>query len=315
MYTKVGLAAKPDHPLSKKLTLELIEWLRKRQCEIFIDREMGVLLGSDTSSSRLIAIDHAVDRAELVQLAPLIIVLGGDGTIISVSRHPAEKSPMVVGVNLGTLGFLTEVTTDEMWLTLENVFAGTAPSVRRNLLAVSVVRNGAEIASYFALNDAVVTKEAIARIFAVDLLVNDEHASTIRGDGLIISTPSGSTAYSLAAGGSIVHPQVDALLVTPICPHSLTSRPLVVPGRCRISLRISGGSHTLKAIPAQPKSPQETNGVYCTIDGQEGLELWHGDLVNVTTSTKSVDFVRSPSRTYYQVLGTKLQWGGTTPRG
>ena len=320
MYTVVGIAAKPDHPLAKKLSLELIEWLEKKNCTVYIDSEIGALLTEDLKKrTPAIPAENIVDRSQLSQKAKLIVVLGGDGTLISASRHPADDSLLVVGVNLGTLGFLTEITTEEIWVTLEQVFAGKAPSVRRSLLSVSVTRGGSNIASYFALNDAVITKEAIARIFAIDLSVNGELASTIRGDGVIVSTPSGSTAYSLAAGGSIVHHQVDALLVTPICPHSLTSRPLVLPGTSKIGMRISGGSQIRRLqtgnptiagfSKSDPKKQQEINGVYLTIDGQEGLELHHGDEVIVTTSNKSISFVRSPSRSYFQVLGTKLQWG------
>jgi NAD+ kinase len=282
-------------------------WLSERGIATVVDREVGELLAFSPGDKTKV-----VDRAELCRRCPLIVVLGGDGTLISASRHPADPSPIVVGVNLGQLGFLTEITTDELWLTLEQVLAQSAPSIRRFLLSIVVMRGDKQIGSYFALNDAVVTKEAIARIFGVDLLVNEEAASTIRGDGVIISTPSGSTAYSLAAGGSIVHPQVDALLVTPICPHSLTSRPLVLPGSSRISLRINAGSIQRRA---GANALRETNGVYLTIDGQEGLELLHGDLVTVTTSSKSVIFVRSPSRSYFQVLGTKLHWGGSTLHG
>lgn len=311
MYSVVGIAAKPDHALSKKLSLEIFSWLKQKGCSIISDREVGALLGPGIISN-----ENVVDRSELSARCSLIIVLGGDGTLISASRHPAENPPVVVGVNLGTLGFLTEITTEELWLTLDQVFSQTAPLLQRFLLSISVERGGKEIGSFFALNDAVVTKEAIARIFGVDLVVNGEEASTIRGDGVIISTPSGSTAYSLAAGGSIVHPQVEALLVTPICPHSLTSRPLVLPGVSRIALRINAGSQIQKpgAKRKAVATVMETNGVYLTIDGQEGLELMHGDVITITTSKKSVIFVRSPSRTYYQVLGTKLQWGGSTLR-
>lgn len=315
MYTVVGIAAKPDHPASKKLTVELVNWLRQKNCEVYIDSEIAETLAADTAAlAPSIPADHIVHRSRLTAHASLIIVLGGDGTLISASRHPVDIEPLVVGVNLGTLGFLTEITTDELWITLDQVFAGTAPSVRRKLLKVSVFRQGQEIAHYFALNDAVVTKEAIARIFGVELYVNEELASSIRGDGLIVSTPSGSTAYSLAAGGSIVHNQVDALLITPICPHSLTSRPLVIPGSSKIRLKIGAKFHRVGPIAGGKKLPGETNGVHLTIDGQEGLELLDEDEIVVTTSDKSISFVRSPSRSYFQVLGTKLHWGASSLR-
>lgn len=290
--TVVGLVAKRGHPLSKLLTERLIGWLQEHGVEYRIDREIAEDLDPSFVTDQLL-----VAREEMTTVASPIIVLGGDGTLISVSRHPSARPPLILGVNLGTLGFLTEITVDEVMSSLEQVLRNEAVEESRALLRAEVRRSGnGAVTIHHAINDVVITKEALARIFGVNLWVNDDHAALIRGDGVIVSTPAGSTAYSLAAGGSIVHPQVDATLVTPICPHSLTSRPLVLPGKSRVILEVVTGSH------------RETDRVFLTIDGQDGMELTHGDRVIVTTSQYSVRFVRSSSRNYFQVLGTKLKW-------
>lgn len=287
----IGIVAKQGHPLSKLLTERLIAWIDSRGLDLRVDREIADELGVARDRPEVV-----VSREEMTTAASPIVVLGGDGTLISVSRHPSGNEPLILGVNLGTLGFLTEITVDEMMPALEETLAGRAQSEPRFLLRAEVSRVGGERSVHFAINDIVITKEALARIFGVNLWVNHDHAALIRGDGVIVSTPCGSTAYSLAAGGSIVHPQVEALLLTPICPHSLTSRPLVLPGSSRVTLEVVTGSQ------------RETDRVFLTIDGQDGMELSHGDRVVVTTSVHAVRFVKSPSRNYFQVLGTKLKW-------
>lgn len=286
-----GLLAKPGHELSKPLSLKVLDWLALHKLSVAVERVTAEAL--HLSESERVSI---VERDELTQIASPIVILGGDGTLISASRHPAVKPPVIIGVNLGTLGFLTEITSEEILGILDLYRAGEAATVSRKLLKAEIMRAGAVEATYFSLNDVVLTKEAIARIFGVNLWVNRDHAALVRGDGVIVSTPVGSTAYSLSAGGSIVHPAVDALLVTPICPHSLTSRPLVLPGSSRIRLEVAHDA----------KHPD--NRVFLTVDGQDGRELNVGDEVVITTSEHSVQFVRSPSRNYFQVLGTKLKW-------
>ncbi len=285
----IGIVAKVGHPLAAGLCHSVISWLEERKLNYVLDSELATLLTT---------IDEAkfAQREKLTTLADPLIVLGGDGTLISVCRHPAKRAPRIIGVNLGTLGFLTEITTDELLPTLSATLEGTAELDERKLLEATVQRKGKSASTFYAINDVVVTKETLARIFGVDCLVDGAFAANIRGDGVIVASPGGSTAYSLAAGGSIVHPAVDAVLVTPICPHSLSSRPLVLPGRSKIALRIS-------------TAPQCDEGeVYLTIDGQEGMALASGDTVTVRSSAHSVMFVRSHSRTYFDVLGAKLKW-------
>ncbi len=286
----VGVVSKPQEA-AKKRTIEVISWLEQRGVSYRIDAEIAAFLGFDREKS-----DILLERERFTSECNIIVVLGGDGTMISVSRHPSKKPARIIGVNLGTLGFLTEVTLDELFATLEFALQGKEKKEARFLLQTDVVRNGKVAETFNAINDVVITKEALARIFGIKLAVNNEFAALIRGDGVIVSTPVGSTAYSLAAGGSIVHPMVKALLVTPICPHSLTTRPLVLPGDSKVELEIVSSS----------KEPK--NEVFLTIDGQEGMALLDGDQLRVTTSESYVYFVKSPTRSYFEVLGTKLKW-------
>lgn len=287
----IGIVAKASEPLAIDLTKQLLQWIEQHSYEWRIDVDVGLVLGLAPETER-----RMIKREELPKLCDPIVVLGGDGTLISVSRHAKEHSPVIIGVNVGTLGFLTEITVDELFLVLGNVLAKKARLERRFLLTAEVVQLGEKQKTFYAINDVVITKEALARIFRIELLVNEEFAATLCGDGVIVSTPGGSTAYSLSAGGSIVHPQVDAILVTPICPHSLTSRPLVVPGSSQICLRIAASAKPITA------------NVFLTIDGQEGFSLSEGDEVLITTSDSSVLFAKSPSKNYFEVLGTKLKW-------
>lgn len=283
----IGVAAKPKNPRALELARTLIPWLEARSLQYRLDNEIASELG--VGDPALIVPRHA-----LAQQCSPVVVLGGDGTLISVSRHPAVPPAIVMGVNTGTLGFLTEITAEELFPSLEAVLAGKAHLQTRPLLDVFVRSPGKPVSSFYVINDAVITKEALARLFTIELNVDGNYAAEIRGDGLIISTPGGSTAYSLAAGGSIVHPEVKALLVTPICPHSLTTRPLVLPKSSTISMRIG--------------SAAGNGGVFLTIDGQQGRELQDGDEVIVSASDKSVQFVKSDSRSYFDILATKLHW-------
>lgn len=284
----IGIAAKVKHPLAKTLTKKLVNWLVQEGLRYRLDADIAQEI--EETRAELIA-----SRSELPFVATHIVVLGGDGTLISVSRHPADRSPVIIGVNLGTLGFLTEITSDELFPMLKAVLAGEAPLERRFLVKAKLRRKSGQILEYFSINDVVVTKQALARIFGLELHVNGTYATLIRGDGVIVATPGGSTAYSLAAGGSIVHPKVDAILITPICSHSLTSRPLVLPGNSEIVLTVIS------------EMKEEEDQVFLTIDGQEGAPLRTGDEVIITMSKHSVLFAKSLSRNYFEILSSKLK--------
>jgi NAD+ kinase len=287
----IGVVVKASHPRAKELTLQLLKWFQERKVDYRIEDAAAQTWGLKLDG------DHAIERAQLCTTCPIIVVLGGDGTLISACRCSSYSSPIIVGVNLGTLGFLTEITIEEMFPALNSLLNGVAAFSTRHMLDAVHTRGGEELGRFVAMNDIVVSKRALARIFGVSFSVDGTFGADVHGDGLIVSTPGGSTAYSLAAGGSIVHPDVGAILITPICPHSLTSRPLVIPGNSRVSLTVS------KALVEDE--------VYLTVDGQEGSSLRTGDRIEVTTSSRSVRFVQSTSRNYFQLLATKLKWGNT----
>jgi NAD+ kinase len=223
----------------------------------------------------------------------LIVSLGGDGTLLAIARATGARRVPILGVNLGTLGFLTEVNAEEMAPALEAVLAGRAEIVSRMRLEVLASRDGAEIGRFLALNDAVVTKTALSRMIDLETFAAGQRVATYHGDGLIVSTPTGSTAYSLSAGGPLLLPGLEAIVLTPICPHSLTQRPLVLPAGLEVEVVVQdrGGEVTM------------------TIDGQEGLELQDGDRIRVRRSPHAVDIVASPLRTRFQILQAKLRWG------
>jgi NAD+ kinase len=229
----------------------------------------------------------------IAQEADLIVSLGGDGTLIGVARYVRERSPVLLGVNFGTLGFLTEIAPAELFQTLEAYFSNRVEYGTRLMLHVEVVRNREVIFASEAVNDAVVQKGTKSPLISMDFWVNSENVMRLRADGLIVATPTGSTAYSLAAGGSIVFPSLGVYLVTPICPHSLTSRPLILPVDAELSVGI----------------PYREADILLNIDGQVTLELEAHDTVRVIRSKYDVRFVRSPSRSYFDILRGKLNWG------
>jgi len=251
-----------------------------------------VVLEKETADLVPSAVTDAARRAELPGQADLLIILGGDGTLLSMARAVGDLGVPLLGVNLGGLGFLTATTLDEMFPALEAYFAGCMAIEERMLLAARIVRNNQPLGEYAALNDIVITKSAMSRIIDLSVSVDGRHATAYRADGLIISTPTGSTAYSLSAGGPILFPTMDAVVLTPICSHTLTNRPIVVPGTDRIEV-------TLLA-------DQE---VMATMDGQVGVGLREGDTVEVCKAAARIRLVRFPQKDFFSVLRTKLKWG------
>ncbi len=286
-----AIVAKPNHHLAPPLIDEAVNFLKKQGVPFVTDTETSSHYHSLESLSQC---QKVVPKKELSQTASTIIILGGDGTLISVCRHPSETPPDIIGINLGTLGFLTEITPEELLPTLEAYKNGEVKTEIRPLFHAQLL-SGTTKKTFYALNDIVISKHALARIFGLRLSVAGQEATLMRGDGIIVSTPAGSTAYSLAAGGSIVHPGVDALLVTPICPHSLTSRPLVVPGNTNIEIELGPDC--------------KTDSVYLTVDGQEGLPLEKGAHIKISKSAFRVSFVKSLSKNYFGILSNKLRWG------
>ena len=264
-----------------------------RRCARFLDRR-GVAVRFDPQTAR--ALGRRKDARSLggaSSPADLCVVIGGDGTLLMAARALAPHPRPILGVNLGGLGFLTETGPDEMEKVLAEILAGRYELDRRIGLEVSVVRGGRTIMRRSTLNDAVINKSALARIIEIDLSIDREPVTTYKSDGLIISTPTGSTAYSLSAGGPIVHPNLEAFLITPICPHTLSLRPLVVPDRSIAEMSLRAGD----------------SEVYLTLDGQVGHPLKQKDRVRVRRSRQPILMVRSPRRSYFEVLRQKLHWG------
>lgn len=284
LYRTVGIISRPRQEDVAAVVPNLIAWLESRGLSVLCDKETGICLP---------AAGRERSREELAATADLLVVLGGDGTLLAVARSLGEHDVPILPVNLGGLGFLTSVKLDELYPILEEALQGRSRLSERTLLQAEIIRDGATAATHRALNDAVLNKGALSRIIDLDLFVNGDFVSTFKADGLIISTPTGSTAYSLAAGGPIVYPKVDAFIVTPICPHTLTNRPLVIPDSSRIEISF--------------RSADEP--VYLTIDGQIGVKLQRADHISVSKAPHSLRLVRPARHTYFEVLRNKLKWG------
>jgi NAD+ kinase len=280
----VAVVCKPHREELKTLLPKLVAWLRQHGFEPVMDREGG----SYTDAA------PAVERANLPSRNPeLVIVLGGDGTLLAAARIFATVGTPILSVNLGFLGFLTEVRLADLYATLENWCKGCNSLDERAMLHAALWRDGAEHSSYEALNEIVVSKGDIARMgnFAVEL--DGRSVARFRADGVNVSTPTGSTAYTLAANGPILTPDVDAMVVTPICPHLLTLRPIVVKGSSSLTVRVEG-------VP---------NVALLTVDGQQGVELLRGDEMRCCRSTHTVKLVRLGDSGFFDALRSKLSWG------
>jgi NAD+ kinase len=279
----IGIAAKVTSPEAIEYARRVADDLRKRGYEICLD--FGT---ADKLNDR----GPCVSKAELGRRADLLITFGGDGTLLSVARYAPNGVP-VIGVNMGTLGFLTEVQVEEFPEILEMVLAGKHIAEERVTFDVVVEGPEREKRTYRVLNDATINKSALARIVEVRVTVSGQFVSTFRGDGLIVSTPTGSTAYNLSAGGPIVYPTMGAVIITPICPHMLSNRPIVLPDTLAIEVGIV----------------TKNQEIFLTLDGQEGLPVGERDLVCVRKSDHTVLLVQSPNRNYFDVLRNKLKWG------
>jgi len=283
MIRSAGIICKPNRDLVSSVVPGLTEWLRERKIEVFVDEETRACI--DLSAPGL-------PREALSERIALLIVLGGDGTLLSAARALGSHRIPILAVNLGGLGFLTSVTLEEMYPVLEQVIAGKHTTSERMMLDAEIIRQGHVSERQRALNDAVATKAALARMLEFDVFVDRNQVGRYRADGIIVATPTGSTAYSLAAGGPIIDPQLDAFVITPICPHMLTNRPLVIPHSAIIELDFGPSDEP----------------VYITLDGQIGFQLEPKDRVIITKSASRVTLVRPPHKTYFEVLRSKLRW-------
>ncbi len=280
---KIGIIAK-NIPAARKAARKLAGWLEARRKKVFIDRETAAAINMP-----------GYDRAEIVSLVRMLIVLGGDGTLLSVSRLVADahSDVPIFGVNLGSLGFMAEVSLDELYDNLEKAIAGRLETEERMLLSASVIREGKRVALYRVLNDAVINKGALARMMELKISVSDGYLTTLRADGLIVATPTGSTAYSLSAGGPIIHPTIHCFVVTPICPHTLSNRPIALPDNVTVAVCLTS----------------QSEDVSLTLDGQIGFPLVPHDVVEIKKSRFKMRLIKHPVKSYYEILRTKLKWG------
>ena len=286
---RIGIIAKKNKPETITIAGDLAEWLRPKKVEVYIEEEMGELLSQTLSQHYW----KSIKREEISTDIEMIVVLGGDGTLLSVARQVWNKNIPILGVNLGGLGFLTEITLNELYPVLEKVLRNDFEINEREVLNAGVIRNGKRIVEFIVLNDAVINKGALARIIDLETTINGEYLSTFRSDGLIISTPTGSTAYNLSAGGPIVYPSLHTIIITPICPHTLTIRPIIIPDDVKIRALL--------------KSRDEE--VTLTLDGQQGFTLEFEDVVEVGKAEGRILLIKSPYRQYFELLREKLKWG------
>ena len=283
MLKKVGIYAKKNHPDAEQVAFDICERFKREQIEVLLEDSLAEQIGQINGYA----------GEEIPKQVDLIIVLGGDGTLISVARLIGELNVPIVGVNLGRLGFLTEITRDELPEMLERLINDDYQISDRMMLDSFIHRNGQVIGQYTVLNDVVINKGALARIIDMETYIDGRRLSTYRADGMIVSTPTGSTGYSLAAGGPIICPEINSLLISPICPHMLTNRPIVVRSRSVIEIVVKF----------------ENDVVFFTADGQVGRKLLPGDRVEVRRSESRTRLASSPSKDYFDILRTKLSWG------
>ncbi len=276
-----AVVSKPAKAELTEIVPEALRWLAARGYRVYIDQQTAAYQTNE----------FVVPRSEIARYQPeFVLVLGGDGTLLSAARAVGDSGIPLLAVNLGSLGFLTEVRLEELYLTLNAAIEGRCPTESRLLIECRLLRDGDEVARYHALNDAVI-KSTVARLIGFELCVNGQHVVEYQADGVIVATPTGSTAYSLAAGGPVLMPSVEALLLTPICPHSLTHRPLVVGADAHISVRLDSGA----------------NGVL-SVDGQVGMPVVQGDQIECSKAAHRIKLLRM-RRSFFELLRSKLRWG------
>lgn len=279
----IGIIAKNNIEEPFEITKKLSNWLKERGVEVYVEKELG----------KKIRHPNSIDRTDIPKLVDVILVFGGDGTFLGVAREACKYGTPILGINLGGLGFLTEVTVEELYPMMERIIDGDYEVEDRQMLITSIRRGKKNIGTYEVLNDVVINKGALARIIDLAIYIENSHVTTYKADGIILATPTGSTAYSLSAGGPIVHPGIPVTIITPICPHTLTNRPLVVSSEMKVEIKVT---------------TQEPD-TYLTLDGQIGVRLKTGDLIEVKRTDTSVKLIKSPFRDFFSILKTKLMWG------
>ena len=280
----VGIISRPRRQHLSVVVPPLLKWLEARGVSAVYDEETANSL-PDTSKGRT--------RQLVADSSQLLLVLGGDGTMLAAARLAASRNIPILPINMGSLGFLTSFTLDELYPALEDTLTGRSSISQRVMLQVQLERAGSVIENQSALNDAVINKGALARMIELHLIINSEFVCRYRADGLIVASPTGSTAYSLSAGGPIVHPAVESFVITPICPHMLSDRPLVIRDSSSIEIKLSA----------------DTESVFLTLDGQRGIPLQPADRVRISRAKESLKLIQPPKKSYFDILRSKLKWG------
>ncbi len=279
---KIGIIAKKGIPAAVEAIKGLLQWIDEKKIKIFIEDEVASILKVKGYS-----------REEIPSKVDLIIVFGGDGTLLSAARLVGKRGIPILGVNLGSLGFITEMAKDEISKeVMDKIFSGKYRFEERIMLSADVYRKGKRTAQRIALNDVVINKSALSRMVDFEIHINNLYVTSFRADGLIVSTPTGSTAHSLSAGGPILYPTLESFVMTPICPHTLTNRPIVLPDKFTIEVSIKAGKD-----------------IYLTLDGQEGVPLKVEDRVKIKKADFKTKFLLLHERDYFKILRTKLKWG------
>jgi len=281
---RIGIISRPRRVDVLTIVPPLVKWLEAKGLSAQYDQETAASLGSETLGKT---------RTELAAECDLLLVLGGDGTLLAAAREAAPHGIPILPINLGSLGFLTSFTLEEMYPALEETLAGRLAASERAMLNAALIRGGKTLDDQRVLNEVVINKGALARMIEVKLSIDQDFVCRYRADGLIVATPTGSTAYSLSAGGPIVHPNVESIIVTPICPHTLSDRPLVVGDKCCVEMNLVG--------PA--------DSVYLTLDGQKGVQMQSGDRVRIFRAQERLKLIQPKRKSYYEILRSKLKWG------
>jgi len=285
LIKKVGIITKRGPDQHKELIAKLIKYLGRRKLEVIYDENVGKLFNKPGHK-----------KEQVLQLSDMAIVMGGDGTLLKTARRMSRKKVPILGVHLGTLGFLTETVPDKMFKLLGKMLKDQCALDKRTLLRTTLYRDGKKHSTYLSLNDAVINQGSFARLIQMRLEINQRLIVRFKADGLIVSTPTGSTAHALSAGGPIVHPHVPSIVVTPICPSSLSMRPIALPDNRQITVEI------------ETERRNETEKLGLTLDGQDVIEIKYGDVVKFRKSKRNLYFIRE-GRKYYKMLRQKLNWG------
>jgi NAD+ kinase len=283
-FKSIGIISRPRRSNIAEVVPPLLKWLEERGLPTVYDNETAIVLKNEALGKT---------RHQVAQESDLLLVLGGDGTILAAAREAAYHDIPILPINMGSLGFLTSFTVEELYPALESTLAGKATIEERVLLLVERTHNGELLTQQRVLNDAVVHKGTLARMIEVELYINGAFVCRYRADGLIVASPTGSTAYSLSAGGPIVQPGVESILITPICPHTLSDRPVVVQDTSLIELHLS----------------QSSDSVFLTLDGQTGVPMQIGDRVRITRAAERLKLIQPPNKNYFEILRNKLKWG------